>query len=243
MAYLNELTDPSAVALPRATPPHLALLVYGQGRFILKHPVHEQGGEFVLGSGVLLTPQDLDALASLVAGRGLHLTESTTLAVGIQSVAWWVPPSPRPLLFEAKYEQTKSIARLSGVPVPLPGLVMLATPSKLFVYAVKGNSRPQPDTALYHAPFWNMFSGGDMCRGTVKYPQACTPQTQGEWETCFFQSVFTGPSRTDKYIQWGKSYEELLQAAIKQGAFPEDTLMPLGETLGARLGLNQPIMP
>lgn len=241
--YFDELHDPSSVPLPRACAPHLALLIYGNGHFILKHPVLEQDGEFVLGAGVILTPEDMDAMAKVLAGQGMQLTGPATLAVGIQSVAWWVPPSQRPLLFDAKYDQTKSVAKLSGVPVPLPGLVMIASPNSLKVFAVLGSARPTGESTLYHAPFWNMFSSGEMCRGTVKYPSSCTPESQSEWETCFFQSVFTGPSRTDKYMHWGKSYEELLQAAIKQGAFPEDTLMPLGETLGAKLGLTQPIMP
>lgn len=236
MPYVNELSDPSAVLPPRATPPQLALLIYGNGRFILKHPVIEQGGAFALGAGVLLTPQDMDAMTNMLAGQGMHLTQPNTLAVGMQSVAWWVPPSSRTLQFDAKYAQTASIAKLSGVPVPLPGLVMTATPGKLQVFAVKGAQIPQADSALYHAPFWNMFDTGAMCQGTVRYPTACTPENQPNWEACFFQSVFTGPSRTDKYINWGKSYEELLHLAIKQGTFPDETLMPLGRTLGEKLG-------
>lgn len=225
---------PSQVARPTPLLPELALLIYSRGseHLLLKHPVEAlPGGRCTLGAGVPLTPGDLDHLAAYLTGTGMRLTGSTTLAVGMNSVAWWVPPGARALLFDAKYAQTASIAALSGRAVPLPGLVMVATPGQLRVFAVRGAARPTASTPLMNAPFWNIFSSHAMCRGTVKYPSLCTPDTQEAWELAFFQSVFTGPSRQDKYMNWGRSYQELLEQALHDHAFPEDVLVEAKLTL------------
>lgn len=227
---------PAQVAGPTPYHPTLALLFYQQAQGqveMLKHPVHPgvAGGPPVLGAGGYLSVADQDALLLMLAGAGLRWVNDRTLACGQAQVVWWVPPGKRPLLFDAKYGQTASIARLSGVPVPLPGLVMIAEPGKLRVFALPGSERPGPGTALMHAPFWNIFQAGNVCQGSVKYPQTCTPDDQEAWETVFFQSVFTGPSRSDRYMNWGRSYEELLDTAIAEGAFPERVLVGSGQLL------------
>ena len=218
---------------PTPLAPEMALLLYGghQRAAILKHPVHDTPQGYVLGPGQLLSSEDHQRLVDFTAGTGLTFTVPTTLATGVHCVCWWVPPHTRPLLFDAKYDAARSVARLSGQPVPHPGLVFIASPGTLTVYAVRGDQRPTPATALCHAPYWNMFSTAQVCRGTTRYPEACTPDTQDAWETAFFQSVFTGPSRTDRYMNWSKSYEELLDEARAQGAFPDSALLDAGKTL------------
>lgn len=230
-----------AELMPQALMPTLALLIYerrsahGDEVLLRKHAVQQQGGGSALGPAQTLTRADTEHLTRLLAGQGLQRTRPTTLAVGLQCVAWWRPPGLRPMLFDAKYAQSRSIARLSGTPVPHPGLVFIATPNNLTVYAVPGDQRPTDDTPLMHAPYWNMFPGGALCRGTTRYPTTFTPAAQDDWETAFFQSVFTGPSRTDWYMNWGKSYEELLDAALAAGTFPEQVLIPAGLTLAQAL--------
>ena len=237
-----QVTYPPSPAelMPRPLLPTLALLIYeratqhGSEALLRKHAV-QQGDVFTLGPAQALTRADVNNLTHLLAGQGLQRTRPTTLAVGLQCVAWWRPPGLRPMLFDAKYAQSRSVARLSGIPVPHPGLVFVATPDTLKVYAVAGNGLPTDDTPLMHAPYWNMFPSGQLCRGTTRYPDSCTPTAQDDWETAFFQSVFTGPSRTDRYMNWGKSYEELLDAALAAGTVPEQVLLPAGLTLAQAL--------
>jgi PRTRC genetic system protein B len=225
--------DRAPAALNR---PVLALVLYeGEHTFACKHRVFERAGKPVLGAAQGLSEADARALLVGLGGRGLTPTCANTLATSPTSVAWWVPPGERALLFDPKDQGTRGVARLSGVPVPWPGLVMTASPQGLHVFAVKGRDRPEPQAALYNAPFWNLFSSGLTCRGSVRYPGSCTPEDQAAWETVFFQSVFTGPSRTDRYLNWGQSYEELLDGAVLQGAFPEAVLTPSGSTLGGML--------
>ena len=229
MSYHCHLSD-VLPQRPRPKAPDLALLFYDD--VLLKHPVLDTPEGYELGAGRLLGTEDIGTLITRLAQQqSLVMTRANTLACGVGKVVWWLPPSTRPLVFDAKYEQTKSIARLSHQPVPLPGLVLCAAERSLQVFAVRGRERPEAHTPLCHAPFWNIFSHGAVCQGSVTYPKEATPQQQEKWEEAFFNSTFTGPSRTDRYMNWGKSYEELLDKAIREGAFPEHVLIDSGKTL------------
>ncbi|KQR25540.1 PRTRC system protein B [Deinococcus sp. Leaf326] len=234
-AALNSVAQPAPL---RPVPPTLALLIYGQGQEarLMKHRVHDQEEGYTLGAGSVLSSRDRTELANYVLGSGLRWSSAHTLATGAKTLCWWRPPGVLPLLFEAKYKAVESIARLSGQPVPHPGLVFSAQPGSLSVFAVRGAERPTPQTPLMHAPFWNMFSDGRMCQGTVRYPKEITAAAQDDWEAVFFSSHFTGASRTDKYMEWGRSYQELLEHALEQGSFPDGVLMPTGRTLAQHLG-------
>ncbi|AFD27282.1 hypothetical protein DGo_PB0013 (plasmid) [Deinococcus gobiensis I-0] len=239
MSY--DLTALNAAARPaplRPLRPTLAVLIYGEGprAQLLKHPVHDQDEGYTLGAGAALSTRDRDGLVNYVCGHGLRWSSPHTLATGANAMCWWRPPGVQPLLFEAKYKAVESIARLSGRPVPHPGLVFYAQPGSLSVFAVRGAERPTSETPLMHAPFWNMFNTGQMCQGTVAYPQEITAATQDAWEAVFFSSHFTGASRTDKYMEWGSSYQELLEHALKLGVFPDEVLMPTKRTLAQYLG-------
>lgn len=216
--------------------PAFALILYqGSGSAVLKHPIHTECERPMLGAAAPLTEEDAQRLIVALGGQSLTPVQPNTLAVSPVATAWWWPPQARALMFDAKYTQTASIAQLSGVAIPLPGLVFIASPAQLRVFAVRGRNRPDLDTPLMHAPFWNVFATATVCRGTVIYPNTCTPESQSAWETSFFQSVFTGPSRTDRFINWDRSYEELLRHAIFHGEFHDDALLPTGRTLGQTL--------
>lgn len=218
---------------PKALAPTLALLFYGST--VLKHPVLDTETGYELGAGAFMSAEDMNLLGQALADRGIIRTRPNTLGCSPYTLIWWVPPGERPLQFEAKYHQTQAIASLNGRPIPHPGLVMVATLNTLTVYAVRGHKRPNDDTPLCAAPFWNMFENHQMCRGSVRYPEAVTPDTQEAWEEAFFASTFTGPSRQDKYLNWPKSYQELLEKALELGTFPEDVLTDAGLTLGQLL--------
>lgn len=83
---------------------------------------------------------------------------------------------------------------------------------------------------MCHAALWNIFPTGRVCRGSTAHPQACTPDTPLDWEETFLQSEFTGPSRRDRYLNWGRSHEELLDEAQAQGTFPAEVLGAAGKT-------------
>ncbi|ULH18113.1 PRTRC system protein B (plasmid) [Deinococcus sp. KNUC1210] len=227
---------------PAVFQPQRALVLYhpphGQAVHVLSHPIQDEAHGFTLGAGAVLTSEDVAALLDLVAGQGMTLLAPNTLATGPGSVCWWVPPGVRALRFDPKYAATAQIAVLNGQLIPHPGLVLQATSGKLCVFAVWGMERPTASTMLHHAPFWNLYADGRMCQGTVAYPATQRPQDQTAWEDALFGSYFTGPSRTDTYTQWGRSYQELLEQALADGRFPQEVLMPSVWTLGQYLGVS-----
>lgn len=210
-----------------------ALVLYqcGHQTMCLSHPVLTGGKEPELGAARNLSDEQRRGVLQALGHRGLMPVLEDTLAVSPTAVAWWRPPGKAAMQFDAKYQGTASIARLSGIPVPLPGLVFIASPGELRVYAVQGEQRPTLETELCHAPMWNMFSSASVCQGTATYPKEASPEQQRAWEEVFFNSLFTGPSRSDRYMNWGKSYEELLQKAIDDGAFPQHVLVSSEKTL------------
>lgn len=228
----------SQVTLPTVTRPVLAMVLYaGDTHTACLHPVHTSpSGQVELGSAQALSTEQAEVVLEALGRRTLLPVLPRTLALSSFECAWWVPPGAQALHFDPKYTGTQEIAALNGTSIPHPGLVMIAGLSQLRVFAITGNELPTLETPLFHAPFWNMFASGAMCRGSVSYPVTARPQDQAIWEALFFRSTFTGPSRMDRYMQWDRSYQELLEQAISDQVFPEAVLMPLGPTLGALLG-------
>ncbi|KQR25524.1 PRTRC system protein B [Deinococcus sp. Leaf326] len=233
--------DPSPRASTEVSPvflrPVRALVLYaGQQDLLLHHPVQEAGGQPILGPAAPLGDEARQRVIQALGGAQLKPTFENTLAISAVAVAWWRRPGPQSLLFNPAYAETRSIGTLTGLLIPLPGLVFVATPGTLRVYACQGEERPTLESPLFHAPLWNTFGSGQVCRGTTQYPEACTPATQSDWEQAFFHSEFTHPSRTDRFMAWEHSYEELLRTALAVGAFPQEVLLPVDKTLGEVLG-------
>lgn len=76
------------------------------------------------------------------------------------SVVWYTPAQEVQLFF---------IERL-GIPcgmAKVPPLVWKADRENLYLYALGRNKRPDRDTPLCHAPFFNIYNDGKICMGTV----------------------------------------------------------------------------
>lgn len=236
--------EAGSVPLPAPYAPVLALIAYANrpgalhDLHLLSHAVHDTASGYVLGAGTPLGDEGVRKLVAMFAGSGMTWAAPDTLATSPTATCWWIPPGARTLRFDPKYTALASIATLSGTPVPHPGLVLFARPGQLQVFAVAGNGRPGRNTSLFHAPFWNMFSGGAMCQGSVRYPETATPDTQVAWEEALFGSMFTGPSRQDRYMNWPEGYEALLRHALGLGHFPGEVLVCAGRTLGELLSLK-----
>ncbi|WP_189091140.1 PRTRC system protein B [Deinococcus ruber] len=219
---------------PTVTRPVLAFVLYeGDTVRACSHPVHTSpSGAVALGAAQALTTEQAEVVLEALGRRTLLPVMPHTLALSSFECAWWVPPGKQALHFDPKYDGTQGIAALNGTPIPHPGLVMVAGLGRLRVFAVQGREQPTLETPLCHAPFWNMFASGAMCQGSVVFPTSAHPQDQASWEAVFFRSTFTGPSRSDRYVQWDRSYQELLELAITDQMFPDAVLMPVGKTVG-----------
>jgi PRTRC genetic system protein B len=103
------------------------------------------------------------------------------------SVVWFTKSRKRPLFF---------IERL-GIPngvAYVPPMLWKASRNRLSVYALATDRRPTESTALYYAPFFNVYDDNSVCMGTVDVkinPSASLEEFIHEWEESFFNSYFS----------------------------------------------------
>jgi len=178
-----------------------AIMVYGDNRgssFATAHHVALDGkGVPVLLEGHPLTIETLNALTDALAkgaesrrSFGGYLPENV-LAVGSGSIVWWLPGTDRSISFACSDEL---IGTASGK-TPHPSLVFGVNNSgEWFVSALKGNVRPTPETKLWQAPYFNVWSSGKICQGTTSVPAGATTDQIEGWNKAFFGSNFSHPN-------------------------------------------------
>lgn len=120
----------------------------------------------------------------------------------------------------------------SGI-VPWPSMVMLAEPSNLFVYVVKGDKRPELDAALLCPPFLNVYPDHSVCIGQTKTPSGCRPGDIEAWAESFYNSAFTHPNGDDRDFLIKGTLEQFWRALLsgKRKRFPYHLVRPAGMTL------------
>jgi len=65
---------------------------------------------------------------------------------------------------------------------------------ELFVRALAGNCRPNSNTRLMTAPYWNTDGQGRVCLGSMRVPDEVSASSLRGWEDAYFASEFTHPS-------------------------------------------------
>lgn len=76
-------------------------------------------------------------------------------------VMWYRPAMVRNLNF------SNSVIKTQKTTAKVPALLFLVISNKLYIYALMTNSRPDHKTKLYKAPFFNIYSDGNVCLGTA----------------------------------------------------------------------------
>ncbi|MBW8683506.1 prokaryotic E2 ligase family D protein [Chitinophaga rhizophila] len=103
------------------------------------------------------------------------------------NVTWYTKPKSVFMHFQQSSDIPSGKAKI-------PALVWKANQRKLSVFALKDGKRPKENTELYHAPFFNVYSSGEVCMGTTSLKtlakKTLLPFMQ-EWERLFFDSVFS----------------------------------------------------
>lgn len=100
---------------------------------------------------------------------------------------WHTPSQKRQLLFD------ENLFIPSGCAF-VPPLLWMATKKRLSVFALKKDNRPNKDTALYYAPFFNVTAKQGICMGTVKIKAHQSTDLDAFihcWEAHFYDSYFT----------------------------------------------------
>jgi len=141
------------------------------------------------------------------------------------SVVWYTKAQKRMLYF-------RDSLGLASRELPVPALVWYADRHRLNVYAVRGNAKPRSGTPLCHAPFFNIYSNGNVCMGSVAVriaKSATLEKFTKAWESYFFDSYFSHLIGGHNPIAGNliSLYKELAGAA----QFPVSELLPNGTTV------------
>ncbi len=190
-----------------------AILLYGGNRnrtteagFATVHDVELIEGRPEIQPGRLMMEQDLVTIAqSLSAAKDAISTrwiDPALLATGGDRMIWWTPPGNRAMFFQTS-THIKGTFDANAV-CPVPGLVWVAIYGEgLYVYAVKGASRPTQETPLFQAPLFNIWGRGKVCVGSAQLPQDGELQDPAAWEKVIFGSYFTHPnfSEPDRLVK------------------------------------------
>jgi PRTRC genetic system protein B len=80
-----------------------------------------------------------------------------------RALMWWTPAAVRRLF----------ISEIKGVrsgEYPVPPKLFLVLKGKLHTWALGENRRPDPSSAVFRSPFYNVYETGACCMGNIKVP-------------------------------------------------------------------------
>lgn len=100
---------------------------------------------------------------------------------------WYTPEMRKHLIF-------KSDLGIPNGEAYLPPLLWKASKNGLSVWALGGNDRPNLETTLYQAPFFNLYSDGRVCMGNVNVKFSLNVDLEEfmwQWEKLYFGSAFS----------------------------------------------------
>lgn len=207
-----------------------ALLLYRNSTdtrvYVTRHAARVVDGAPTLLAGEPVTERQLAAFAAAAAkhaGQQGFVHERVIFA-GSGIVAWWMPAGARHVWFKSD----KPIGARSG-PAHQPALLFIAQGDSRHVFALAENARPQRGTALFQAPYYNVYSSGSVCTGNVQIAKQPTAADVEQYEDEFFRSRFTHPNAA-KLIQGG-SIATLWRQLLDGAEFPTDRLVALDLTV------------
>ena len=171
-----------------------ALLIYSNGAgkiFCTINKIETKAGKQILKEGVAVKGENLAELFDLLGRtpkedlKKLNWKNEKLLAEGAGKMLWYAPAQRREIFFSC---QNQKLMALSGKEFPYPTLLFLADKDTLSVFVLPSSRRPNKDTRLYEAPFWNVSKGGRICLPTGARNSF---HTMEEWEDIFYKSAFS----------------------------------------------------
>ncbi len=197
-----------------------------------KHSVqHSATGATSLGPGAVLDKSDLEALIDGLRGSiPVEFLPHHVLSRTQDSVVWWVPSTIHPMFYSKN--KGDELEELSGKRFPQPALLFRASAGRLSIRALAANVRPEPGTALFRAPYWNLYDSGDVCLGSTKVPRDASVAALPRWEHAFFESEFTHSNTTKKLTEHPGGFIGLWKSLIGKKGLPIEHLADAHETLG-----------
>jgi PRTRC genetic system protein B len=118
----------------------------------------------------------------LLSDRVLYVDRS-----GDGYAIWYTPEMRKHLIF-------KRDLGISNGEANLPPLLWKASKNGLSIWALANNDRPNLETKLYQAPFFNLYSDGRVCMGNVDIKFSFNidlDSFMSQWEKLYFGSAFS----------------------------------------------------
>ncbi len=209
-----------------------ALLIYREGRrsFITRHEVVAQKqGPPALGVAQPLTTAFVENLAESLGGSAAaEVLSENILAKSDRMIAWWTPRRRRQMFFE---NPEGKMQRLNGKLFPQPPLVWKVIHGGLSIRALAENKRPNAETKLAVAPFWNLSDDGSVCLGSMRCPESTSVGSIEGWEKGFYESAFTH-ANVGRLTRHEGGHDALWGELVgKRRTFPAESLIQLPQTL------------
>lgn len=186
----------------------------------------------MIEAGRPMTQDDLRKLTTELQdgqGRGgVRWLDNTMLAMGNDRMIWWTPAQSVPMFFRTRTYEDRGIC-----PVP-PMVWMWVEGDGLYIYALRDNERPGPQTQLYQAPLMNMWARGKVCVGNAALPPKETRFETAAWHAFMWGSNFTHPNFTEenrliKGIEPVEFWRKQLKRPSK--VFPKNRLVKVAATM------------
>ncbi len=217
--------------------PVVAIMVYkyDHNYYLESHDVNDKG-EILSGKPLLqetiqgMVDVFFDERKNRQAITGIipeNLLSFSPLPGGRYRMAWFRPEEQRVIHHSTALNIATGIASV-------PALLYVADSDDLSVYALKSSKRPDENSKIYRAPFFNVADGGDVCLGSanVKKPESLTYASLIKyWEDLFWLSEFTHVNGGQKIKS--PDLKSLWRQLIKDSGrkFPKEELIPMKEKL------------
>lgn len=195
----------------------------GQGRPVNAHPLTVTEAQQL--ARALNTANETDPYflkpTGVLPGNVLHIDPTRN-----GKVVWFTKSARRELFF------TDTLSIPGGI-ASVPAMLWVAGPRGLQVFSLDSDRRPKESAPLYHAPFFNIYTDGKVCMGTVKVSVKKARSLEefiSVWEAHFFNSYFShlmqghNPVKGDCVSLWQK-------LIANKGPFPKEVLIPCNRTL------------
>ncbi|WP_175981313.1 PRTRC system protein B [Burkholderia sp. BCC1630] len=207
-----------------------ALLLYRNSAetqvYVTRHAARVVDGVPTLLAGEPVTERQLAAFAAAASKRVAQqgFVHERVIFAGSGVVAWWMPAGVRHVWFKSD----KPLGTRAG-PAHQPALLFIAQGDSRHVFALAESARPQRETRLFQAPYYNVYSSGSVCTGNVEIAKQPNAADVEQYEDEFFRSRFTHPN-APKLIQGG-SISTLWRQLLDGAVFPIDRLVALDLTV------------
>lgn len=209
-----------------------AILLYTGHQHVAYASIHDvkvtKGVPRILAGRPITIEAILQATTALAKAAGtdtIQWADDRSVATGPTLTCWWTPACERWMHFNAPSLKASQTAMQ-------PPLVWVSSGGQLYVFALEKNERPNQDTALLQSPYFNVYTDGQVCQGSMVLPSS--PRSN-DWVDAFFASTFTHPNPPGRKLTTFRGGETVLwkkQMGDNKSVFPVKSLRSLKTTLG-----------